>query len=137
MKSMIVCIGFFLLALNAYSQESKPDLQLTSEQYLEKSKNQQSTAWLLLGVGTAAGIGGTVITFSEGILSDAASGGAALFMLGLTLDIISIPVFIAANKNKKRAMEAVTTIKFEDVPSWSGGAVRQSSVPTLSLQVRF
>lgn len=141
MKSFMIGFTFFILALKGYSQEVKPDLQLTSEQYLKKSKAQKTTAWVLFGVGTAA-IGGG-IAISAGSQDDVSQTlntvfiGAPLVLLGLTLDVISIPVFVSAGKNKKRAMEAVTTIKFEDVPSWSGGAIRQTNVPTLSIQVRF
>ncbi len=141
MKSIMLCSAFFILALHGYSQENKPDLQLTSEQYLRKSKNQKTTAWVLFGVGTTAIVGGIAVS-SGGqdeltTTLNTAFIGAPLMLLGLTLDVISIPLFVSADKNKKRAMEASTSIKFEDVPSWSGSAVRQSNVPTLSLQVRF
>lgn len=141
MKAIMICFAFFILAINAYSQEMKPDLQLTSEQYLKKGKNQKTAAWILFGVGTTAIVGGIAVsTGSQDDLSrtlNTAFVGAPLMLLGLTLEVISIPVFVSAGKNKKRAMEAVTTIKFEEVPSWSGGAVRQSNVPTVSMQVRF
>ena len=141
MKSIMLCFAFFILALHGYSQENKPDLQLTSEQYLKKSKNQKTTAWVLFGLGTTAIVGGIAVSngsqddFSKAL--NTAFVGAPLMLLGLTLDVISIPVFVSADKNKKRAMEASTSIKFEEVPSWSGGAIRQSNVPTLAIQVRF
>ncbi len=141
MKSIMLCSAFFILALHGYSQENKPDLQLTSEQYLRKSKNQKTTAWVLFGVGTTAIVGGIAVS-SGGqdeltTTLNTAFIGAPLMLLGLTLDVISIPLFVSADKNKKRAMEASTSIKFEEVPSWSGGAIRQSTVPTLAIQVRF
>lgn len=141
MKSIMLCFAFFILALHGYSQENKPDLQLTSEQYLRKSKNQKTTAWVLFGVGTTAIVGGIAVS-SGGqdeltTTLNTAFIGAPLMLLGLTLDVISIPLFVSADKNKKRAMEASTSIKFEEVPSWSGSAVRQSNVPTLAIQVRF
>ena len=141
MKSIMMCFAFFLLALHGYSQELKPELQLTSEQYLKKSKNQKTTAWVLFGVGTTAIVGGIAVS-SGGqdeltTTLNTAFIGAPLMLLGLTLDVISIPLFVSADKNKKRAMEASTSIKFEEVPSWSGGAIRQSTVPTLAIKVRF
>ena len=141
MKSIMLCSAFFILALHGYSQENKPDLQLTSEQYLRKSKNQKTTAWVLFGVGTTAIVGGIAVS-SGGqdeltTTLNTAFIGAPLMLLGLTLDVISIPLFVSADKNKKRAMEASTSIKFEEVPSWSGGAIRQSTVPTLAIKVRF
>lgn len=141
MKSIMLCFAFFILALHGFSQENKPDLQLTSEQYLRKSKNQKTTAWVLFGVGTTAIVGGIAVS-SGGqdeltTTLNTAFIGAPLMLLGLTLDVISIPLFVSADKNKKRAMEASTSIKFEEVPSWSGSAVRQSNVPTLAIQVRF
>ncbi|HSF90126.1 MAG TPA: hypothetical protein VLA46_11950 [Saprospiraceae bacterium] len=141
MKSIMVCFAFFLLALNVYSQETAPQLQLSSDQYLKKSKNQKTAAWVLFGVGTTAIIGGIAVsTGSQDDLSrtlNTAFVGAPLMLLGLTLDVISIPVFVAANRNKKRALDAVTTIKFETTPSWSEGTIRQSNVPTISVKVRF
>lgn len=141
MKTIMICFAFLILVLHGYSQEIKPDLQLTSEQYLKKSKAQTTTAFVLFGIGTASIVGG--IAVSSGGQDDLTKTlntvfiGGPLILLGLTLDVISIPVFVAADKNKKRSMEASTSIKFEDVPSWSGGAIRQSSVPTLAIQVRF
>lgn len=108
---------------------------------MRKSKNQKTTAWVLFGVGTTAIVGGIAVS-SGGqdeltTTLNTAFIGAPLMLLGLTLDVISIPLFVSADKNKKRAMEASTSIKFEEVPSWSGSAVRQSNVPTLAIQVRF
>jgi cytosine/uracil/thiamine/allantoin permease len=141
MKTMMIGFAFFILAIQGSSQEITPDLQLTSEQYLKKSKNQKTTAWVLLGAGTTAIVGGVAVSsVNPDDLTRALNtvfNGAPLMLLGLTLDVISIPVFIAADKNKKKAMEAVTTIKFEEVPSWSGGAVRQSGVPTISVNIKF
>lgn len=141
MKTIMLCFTFFVMVINAHSQEIKPDLQLTSEQYLKKSRSQQTTAWVLFGIGTSAIVGGVAVSAGgQDELTKSLNTvfiGAPLMLLGLTLDIISIPVFVAADKNKKRSMEAVTTIKFEEVPSWSGGAVKQSNVPTMAIKVRF
>ncbi len=141
MKILMFCFAFIVMAINAYSQEIKPNLQMTSEEYLQKSKNQSVTAGIMFGVGTAAMVGGLVVSAGskDDFFEELNAGliGTSLLLLGLTLDVISIPIFISADKNRKRAMEAVSTIKFEDVPSWSGGAISQSNVPTLSIQVRF
>lgn len=137
----MICCAFCLLALHGHSQEVKTDLQLTSEQYLIKGKNQNTTAWVLFGLGTTAIVGGIAVsTGSQDDVSRAlntAFVGAPLMLLGLTLDVISIPVFVSASKNKRRAMEATTSLKFEDVPSWNGVSSYRSSVPALSVRVIF
>ena len=51
MKILMFCFAFIVMAINAYSQEIKPNLQMTSEEYLQKSKNQSVTAGIMFGVG--------------------------------------------------------------------------------------
>ena len=141
MKSIIMGFAFFILTSNGYGQVNAPELQLSKDAYLKKSKAQKQTAWTLLGVGTASiGAGWLLATSLSGSPErDFEEGyyGALLFTGGVLVDLVSIPFFTASTRNKGRAMQAVTSVKMEDVPSWSGGAVRQSNVPTLAIQVRF
>ena len=141
MKAIMLCFAFFILTSNGYCQVNAPELQLSKDAYLKKSKAQKQTAWTLLGVGTASMGAGWLLasSLSGDVGQDVEEGyyGALLFTGGLIVDLVSIPFFTASTRNKKRAMKAVTSIKFEEVPSWSGGAVRQSNALTLSMQVRF
>lgn len=104
---LLLLLSAFLLKAN-----SQTTATLTKEDFLKKSKNQKTAAWVMLiggavtttiGVGVAVG-GGLDCAFGDPgcgkdqTLADvlAISGSAA--MLG------SIPLFIAAGRNKKKAM---------------------------------
>lgn len=84
------------------------------QDYYQKAKNQKTTAWVLVAVGSAMLITGIVSasnTFenSNFLLNDKdgskikASG--ILLLTGFACDITSIPFFISALKNQKLAGE--------------------------------
>ena len=76
--------------------------------YLQKSKRQKTTGWILLGVGMVAYIGGAVAYTNswdswDGYSSDPGTGAAIVELVGFGMTIASVPVFINAAKNKGRA----------------------------------
>ncbi len=92
MKKIIMGVTFSFLCLTTFSQQRSKDY------YLKKSKNQKTTAWILLGGGTTMMIGGAIIYSRD--LGDL-SGGIAI--AGAIADIVSIPFFLNAHNQKKRA----------------------------------
>ena len=107
---------------------------LTRQDYLNKSKNQKKAAWILLGGGIALGLAGPILWSSTGI-SD--SGADVLMISGAASIAGSIPLFIAAGRNKKKGMNASTyfEIRQNSVPTNTGLGLH--STPTLSLKLNF
>jgi hypothetical protein len=104
MKRVIFFLTLLIFFANSVGQipsNAKP----SKEYYLTKSKNQNKTGWILLVGGTAMVVGGAVIfndSYSSGSNSSTDISGFVL-LGGVAAEIASIPFFISASKNKKRA----------------------------------
>ena len=94
---------FAIVNYHATAQADSNSLK-TKDYYLQKSKSQKTAAWVLIGVGGAAVIAGTIVAasleeeddFDEGI-NKAAAGGGLLVGGGITC-LVSIPLFIRPEK---------------------------------------
>ena len=81
------------------------DTQKKASYYLEKSKQQKKTGWILFGVGTTiavVGITGFNSSWNSDIYSTTDNFGY-LMLGGIVLDIVSIPFFISSGVNKQKA----------------------------------
>lgn len=92
----------------------------TKEYYLQKSKSQKTTAWVFLGVGAAAVITGAIVGTSLKEEDDLNTGfdkmatGGGIMLAGTVSCLVSIPFFISASKNKRKAMALSTG--FQQIP---------------------
>jgi hypothetical protein len=77
----------------------------TQDFYLEKSKKLKTIGWILVGTGTAAIITGVVVdNVKKGPYMESSAGGA-IELIGFPCVLVSVPCFIYAAKNKKKALE--------------------------------
>ena len=130
---------FLLLALpvTSFCQKTNDTVPSIKTDYLVKSKNQKTAAWVLLGGGVALiGTGFLVGDGKEASFDDAATG-AVLAGIGVLSTIGCIPLFIASGKNKRRAMKATTFIKMETAPSFQKQIFKQALYPAFSLSLTF
>lgn len=101
-KILILEVIFFLL--------SSPLSAQTKNDYLLKSKNQKTAAWILLGGGVTVGFIGSYEMFYD--LTEIGNGehhnkigtGLSLGLIGALAGLGSIPLFISSSKNKLLAM---------------------------------
>ena len=85
----------------------------TKNDYLTKSKHQKTAAWIMLGGGWGIGIAGVVVGLNgtADLLSgqfdkagnNIGAGGILIIASGAAM-LGSIPLFIAAGKNKRKGM---------------------------------
>ncbi len=108
-----LCLNF--LKSNAQlsdTLQSKIYPKVSSDLLLKKSKNQKTTAWILLGAGAGLGIAGLVVgegavnrvgrdPFDKTFSTTATSG--ALALAGGASMLASIPFFIASGSNRRKA----------------------------------
>lgn len=102
-----VLILAFLMGFSAqtFGQE------MTKENYLEKSRRQKTTGWILLGGGVAMAVAGGVLfnenfkIFGSEAENDNAGIGGAMFVVGGLAALGSIPVFIISGSNAKKAAQ--------------------------------
>lgn len=113
---------FLLLAFSAagFAQEPAPVKMKTREELLQKSKNQKTTGFIMLGAGTAAAVAGFTIFWNDFDLYDENSGnGGAILGIAGGLSMIGGVFFLVASGNNKREANAMTaSFKMEKgVPS--------------------
>jgi len=107
MKKMISLAVLLAVAVTSFSQQTEPSPVLTKQDYLQKSKSQRTSAFILLGTGAALLAVAAPGNVSFDILPILVIGGGAAI-------VGSIPLFIAAGKNKRKAMSL--SFKNETVP---------------------
>ena len=118
-----------LLTISAAIYCQQP--QSLKTDYLQKSKNQKTAAWVMLGGGVALGVGGAAWAGSDW----EASGPGVLIVIGGAFIIGSIPLFIASGKNKRKAMSATTFFKMESAPQLINRNIVTRSRPSLTLKL--
>jgi hypothetical protein len=134
MKKIALTMALICFALSLFSQATS-DTTFSKDYYLQKSKNQKTTGWVLLAGGTTMAIVGTLIFSKSDFLSgdpDADIGGV-LFVGGLVADLVSIPFFISSSKNARKA--ATITINNQKILSPQQNAFTFKPQPTITLKI--
>ena len=129
MKKIIVTTLILVFAFTSYCQQSEFSKSLTREEYLSKSKTQKLCGFILLGAGAI-----TLISISGGN-TDLSSVGAFAVAGGLAT-LGSIPLFISAGKNKRKAM-ASTSFILEKKLFISQSGISFNSLPSVSLKINL
>ncbi|NVJ84873.1 MAG: hypothetical protein HWE15_01110 [Algoriphagus sp.] len=114
--------------------------QMTKQDYLEKSKKQKTTAWILLGAGAAVTTTGAII-FSENFCIfgcsksevDASNAGGVMVLAGGAAMLASIPVFISSGNNAKKAAELSFRYQPMNIPEYVGTIPK--AYPSLTLTI--
>ena len=102
MKKLIIFFTLVMVSLGGYSQTEKKDF--SKDHYLQKSKNQRTVGWILLGGGAAVGFAGLIVATDD--LWDEPDGlgtGLTLFTVGAVSSLASIPFFLSARNNSQKA----------------------------------
>jgi hypothetical protein len=148
MKKITIFLLFVSVDYFNFGQQTTVDAPKVKTDYLKKSKNQKTTAWVMLGGGAALIITGAVIPRGDEELSfnpldpfepssvHENDGIKAGFILVGTLSMIgSIPFFIASGKNKKRT--ASMSFKFQPSPRLQNGLLTRQRVPAINLKINL
>ena len=130
---------FLLLALPAASfcQQTNDSVPVIKTDYLVKSKNQKTAAWVLLGGGVVLIGTGFLIGDGKNSTFEDAAAGAFFAGIGVLSAIGSIPLFIASGKNKRRAMKASAFIKMEKATIIERQSFVQSAYPAMAFKINL
>ena len=102
MKRLILLTALLSLVVIVFGQDTtKP--AYTKEYYLKKAKEQKTTGWVLLGIGTASITAGT-LTGRGGDLDQETTGGLFKLVGGAAV-VGGVISFLSAANNKRRASE--------------------------------
>ena len=128
MKKIIAYFLMLALPVISFCQKTNDSVPVVKTDYLAKSKSQKTAAFILLGIGITT-------------LTIAAAGDLDLDVLGTVVivgeaaTIASIPLFIAAGKNKRRAMKASAFIKMEKPTIVEMQSLVQGSYPAIAFKI--
>ncbi len=145
MKKIIIYTLLLVLPAASFSQQTTNNAPPVKIDYLKKSKNQKTAAWVLLGGGLGLTIAGVAIGANE-VANDfvtiivtgeqqSSSTGAVMILAGGATMLGSIPLFISGAKNKGRAMSASAGLKMEKSTMIQRSTFVQNSYPALSLKI--
>ncbi|MGN6531754.1 MAG: hypothetical protein ACTHK0_08370 [Ginsengibacter sp.] len=129
MKHIVIAIMLLMLSTVSLSQQTT--LQAINKQdYLQKSKQQRNTAWILAGGGLVLEIAG-IIAYQ--------SGNASIFLLGAGLisQIVSIPFFVSAAINKKKSKKASLSFNLEETHDIHTSVINCHLHPEIFLKINL
>lgn len=136
MKGLLTFIVHLLIVVTVYGQESVI-LQPTKDMHLQRSKNQNTTAWVLLISGTAMAIGGG-IAFEKSYEKDfytAPDIYGIIMVAGVVADLVSIPFFIKAGINKRKA--ASLSFNMQNHSPYQLNSIASNPAPSISVRIKF
>ena len=129
MKKLITFVLLVVVSIATFSQKNNPAPLLTKQDYLQKSRNQKTAAWILRGSGA--------VLFIPGIIWATTSidsvGPDILLVAGGACILTSVPLFMASRKNKRRAM----TMSLNWQQSIQKKDLVKTAIPSLALQIRL
>ncbi|WP_217604867.1 hypothetical protein [Chitinophaga sp. GbtcB8] len=112
---------------------------MQSQDYYEKrSKNQKKAAWILLGSGVALFAGGIIVASQQN--GDGAEAAVPLVFMsgtGIVTSLVSIPFFISAGSNKRKAMHLSSRFEMQKSPDKMQPGVLGNSNPALAVKLNF
>ena len=137
MKKVFVYVLLVAMPTTIFCQKTNDSVPDIKTHYIEKSKNQKTAAWILLGGGTALIGVGFLIGDNKNSTFDDAATGTFLAGIGVLSTIGSIPLFIASGKNKRRALRGTTFIKMEDTRMIHNQSFVQTSYPAIAFKLKL
>ena len=104
MKSALIITVLLAASLKNFGQQlAEPNTLSAKEKMVQKSKNQRTAGFILLGAGTIAFLGAGL--HSANNIFEKTPTSDAIAAVGLGAMIGSIPLFIAAKRNKKKRQQ--------------------------------
>jgi uncharacterized membrane protein len=135
MKIITMLAMLLIIGAATFCQQTNPSPALTKQDYLKKSKNQKTAAWILLGGGSALVVTGILLSNNASFDNLGTTAGVAI-VGGLSM-LGSIPLFLASGRNKRKAMTASTFFKIETVPVIQHASFARKSYPALSVKINL
>ncbi|MBX2933046.1 MAG: hypothetical protein KF825_02305 [Ferruginibacter sp.] len=147
MNKIILSLCIICFSTTAFSQTETDSIPVTKEDYLKKSKNQKTAAWILLGTGVVLDIAGIVTTGNNAdkelgnLFSSKQSvnhtGEYILYITGTAALAGSLTLFIAAKRNKKKALSTSFEINNQQLQQLKNNSLYTFNYPVLTFKLRF
>jgi hypothetical protein len=131
MKKLILILTLILMAQYTFGQTEKP--VSNKSYYLNKSKNQKTIGWILIGGGASMLIATQIIARSDVDFQEGMKAIGGLGILGISSALASIPLFIASSNNARKAANISLNYEKLETPLVSG--LSGNYFPTISLTI--
>jgi hypothetical protein len=130
MRHIVFLISGLLLFNCLFSQPK------TKEYFLERSKKQKMTAWILLGTGAAAILTEAIVDNSQRGTGKSLTGGI-MTLGGAICTLASIPFFVSSSRNKRRAMALTVNNSRIVLPGANSAFARYHSSISVHIQLYY
>lgn len=153
MRKIIFYTLLLVIPVATFCQKTNDSLSVVKTDYLKKSKNQKTAAWVLLGGGLVLTTTSIVMATSKvtedyvnviaGVFSSEPppqndyTAENILLITGTASMLASIPFFIASKKNKRRAIDMSANIKMENARMIQYQSFVQTSYPAIALKIKL
>ena len=148
MKKITISTALLAFAIASFGQQDTASKAVPMQtDYLQKSKNQKTAAWIFLSTGVAIFAGGLIAHYNhvnntddiEDFVVSAYGYDEATAVAGLGLIIAggSIPFFIVSSKNKKKAHAATFSFNMEKARVLQGTAFNNQPFPALGVKIHL
>ena len=153
MRKIIVYILLLVIPAASFCQSIPTDVPAIKTDYLKKSKNQKTAAWVLLGGGFALTTTGVLLATpkaaedfgnafatiftAEPVPENDYTAENILLITGTASMLASIPFFSASKKNKRKAIDMSANIKMENVRMIQYQSFVQTSYPSIALKIKL
>ena len=138
MKKLLWILVMLAMSNASWGQLLAGDIRIRQTDYLEKSRNQKTGAWILLGGGAALTVIG-IVSFKRNfeVMGDSESGLGEAILTGVGVGAMagSIPLFISSAKNKRRAMDVKAGVKMESGYELVKDRIGTRPFPALSVRI--
>lgn len=144
MKRIITLLLLLTFCTDIFSQQrTEPYRKFTKADYIKKSRTQNIIGWVMVGCGVvclilptppppSSDVGNSLldIPHSLGKTANTISYTAGALLIGG-----SIPVFISAHNNKKKAVAMAMMIKAEPMPGFSLNDFPMKAFPSAGIRI--
>ncbi len=147
MKQALIFFLLIPVVVTCFGQQTTPTSTTIQADYLKKSKNQKTAAWILLGGGAALFTAGMLIpkgeeqwdTYYGWPMKENKNDGikGALGLTGVLSMAGSIPLFIASGKNKRRAASVSANFKMQRSQVIRRASFADRSFPATAITLNF
>lgn len=140
MKQLLILLLVLNFIFPSFAQNTEPSSKSSATDYLLKSNKQKKAGWLLLGGGAGlTGIGlivGVSTVWNDILEGDTRGSNAAgiIMLTGLAGMAGSIPLFIAAGKNRRKAAAEVS-FKMESSTIINQWAISARQYPVIAIRL--
>lgn len=125
--AMLLSVFFLVSSMPVFAQS------MSKQDYLDKSRRQKTTGFIMLGGGVVMATAGGILFNENFNLNGGGEAEGIMMVAGTLVALGSIPMFISAGNNARKAAQMSFRNEPLHIPKYAGNLPR--SVPSLTLKI--